>query len=111
MTSERMKEVYVWCWLPGATEPVVAGLITRDGERHIFNYGRSYLERKAAIPLYEPELPLRRGTIPPLDGLTLAGCLRRRAGRVGAAGHYQPDVGEEGRRHRCWRARQTRIPD
>ncbi len=76
MTSERMKEVYVWCWLPGATEPVVAGLITRDGERHIFNYGRSYLERKAAIPLYEPELPLRRGTIPPLDGLTLAGCLR-----------------------------------
>lgn len=76
MTSERMKEVYVWCWLPGATEPVVAGLITRDGERHIFNYGRSYLERKAAIPLYEPELPLRRGAIPPLDGLTLAGCLR-----------------------------------
>ncbi|MEJ2125198.1 MAG: HipA domain-containing protein [Alphaproteobacteria bacterium] len=76
MTSEPLKEVYVWCWLAGTTEPVVAGLITRDGERYIFNYGRSYLERQAAIPLYEPELPLRRGAIPPLDGLTLAGCLR-----------------------------------
>lgn len=76
MTSEPVKEVYVWCWLPGATDPVVAGLISRDGERYSFNYGRSYLERQTAIPLYEPELPLRRGTIQPLDGLTLAGCLR-----------------------------------
>jgi serine/threonine-protein kinase HipA len=76
MTSETPKEVYVWCWLPGATAPVVSGLITRHGERYIFNYGRSYLERKAAIALYEPELPLRRGAIPPLEGLELAGCLR-----------------------------------
>ena len=76
MTSEPPKEVYVWCWLPGATEPVVSGLLTRDSERYIFNYGRSYLERKAAIALYEPELPLRRGAIQPLKGLELAGCLR-----------------------------------
>ena len=76
MTSEPTNEVYVWVWLPDAVDPVVAGLLTRDGDKHIFNYGRSYLERKPAIALYEPELPLRRGAIPPLDGLTLAGCLR-----------------------------------
>ena len=76
MTSKPLKEVYVWTWLPGAIEAVVAGLITRDGDRYIFNYGRSYIERKEGIPLYTPELPLRRGAIPPLAGLTLAGCLR-----------------------------------
>jgi serine/threonine-protein kinase HipA len=68
--------VYVWIWLPGATEPVIAGLITREGQRHIFNYGRSYLERESAIAIYDSELPLRRGAIPPPDDLTLAGCLR-----------------------------------
>jgi serine/threonine-protein kinase HipA len=76
MTSEPINEVYVWTWLPGEVEPVVAGIITRDGDKHIFNYGRSYLERKAAIPLYEPELPLKRGALPPLDDLAMAGCLR-----------------------------------
>ena len=69
-------EAYVWIWLPGAIEPVVAGLITREGQRHIFNYGRSYLERQSAIAIYDSELPLRRGAIPPLNDLTLAGCLR-----------------------------------
>jgi serine/threonine-protein kinase HipA len=68
--------VYVWIWLPGAIEPVVAGLITREGQRHIFNYGRSYLERESAIAIYDSELPLRRGAILPPDNLTLAGCLR-----------------------------------
>lgn len=76
MTSEAIMDVYVWTWLPGEIEPVVAGLVTRDGDKLVFNYGRSYLQRKAAIPLYEPELPLRRGAILPLDGLTMAGCLR-----------------------------------
>ena len=76
MTSETVKEIYVWIWLPGEAEPVVAGLITRDGDKHIFNYGRSYLQRKAAIPLYAPELALKRGALPPLDGLSMAGCLR-----------------------------------
>lgn len=69
-------EAYVWIWLPGVTEPVVAGRLARYGRRLIFNYGRSYLERADAIPLYEPELPLRRGAIPPLGALEMAGCLR-----------------------------------
>jgi serine/threonine-protein kinase HipA len=77
MTSKpRHDEAYVWVWLPGATEPVVAGRLARDGENLIFNYGRSYLELEGAIPLYLPELPLRPGAIPPEPGLTMAGCLR-----------------------------------
>ncbi len=69
-------EAYVWIWLPGATQPVVAGRIARDGERLIFNYGRRYLERDDAIPIYLPELPLRSGAISPEAGLGMAGCLR-----------------------------------
>ena len=81
MTSERPDaktpdEAYVWIWLPGATEPVVAGRIARDGDRLIFNYGQSYLDRDDRIPIYEPELPLRSGAILPEAGLNMAGCLR-----------------------------------
>lgn len=77
MTSEdRYDDAYVWIWLPENLEPVVAGRIARDGQRLIFNYGRSYLQRNAAISLYEPELPLRAGPISPLTGLSMAGCLR-----------------------------------
>lgn len=61
MTSENsLEQVYVWIWLHGATEPVVAGVLSRDNGRFIFNYGRSYLERKEAIAVYVPELPLVR---------------------------------------------------
>jgi len=81
MTSDRagrqpLDEAYVWIWLPGATEPVVAGRLAREGSRLTFNYGRSYLERADRIPVYEPELPLRSGAIPPEPGLEMAGCLR-----------------------------------
>ncbi len=75
MTSEN-DEVFVWIWLPDATEPVVAGRIEKDGDRFIFNYGRSYLEMRGGAPIYEPELPLRRGAIEPMAGLAMAGCLR-----------------------------------
>lgn len=77
MTSEnRYEEAYVWIWLPEETEPVVAGLITRDGDRLIFNYGRSYLDRDNAISIYEPELPLQAGALPLFMGLSMPGCLR-----------------------------------
>ena len=56
----------MWIWLPEETEPVVAGLVTKDRGRLIFNYGRTYLERNNAIPIYEPELPLRPGHCPHL---------------------------------------------
>lgn len=65
MTSERtVPEAYVWIWLPQTTQPVVAGRLARarDG-RLTFNYGQSYLARADAIAIYDPELPLRAGTI------------------------------------------------
>ena len=69
-------EAYVWVWLPDAAEPVVAGLITKQGPQLVFNYGRSYLARPDAISLYSPELPLRSGSIPLIPGLSMPSCLR-----------------------------------
>jgi serine/threonine-protein kinase HipA len=65
MTTSKARAVYVWVWLPDATEPVVAGRLTARPEGLTFNYGRSYLDRAEAIPLYEPELPLPCSTAPP----------------------------------------------
>jgi len=77
MTSkEAQGEAYVWIWLPGRTAPVVAGRLYRDGERLMFNYGRSYLDRKDAIAIYEPELPLGIGAIMPVAGLSMPSCIR-----------------------------------
>lgn len=78
MTSKlaQHKDAFVWIWLPGDTDPVVAGRITQDGTRCVFNYGASYLDRQNAIPVYEPELPLRRGLIEPAAGLSMASCIR-----------------------------------
>jgi serine/threonine-protein kinase HipA len=73
MTSEP-GEAFVWVWLPGAVDPVVAGRLDVIGGAIAFTYGRSYLERDERIPLYLPELPLRRGRIAPLVG-TIAGCI------------------------------------
>jgi serine/threonine-protein kinase HipA len=69
------QEAYVWAWLPGATEPVVAGRLASYGDLIAFNYGRSYLERETAVPLYRPELPLEPGRILPRGGLRVAGCI------------------------------------
>jgi len=69
-------EAYVWIWLPGAAEPVVAGRITRDGQLFVFNYGQSYLKRGDAISLFPDELPLQAGLQRPRPPLAMAGCLR-----------------------------------
>jgi len=74
--SRPYSEAYVWTWLPGHSEPVVAGLLSKNGEKLNFNYGRSYLARPDATALYEAELPLRSGAITPLPGLMMAGCIR-----------------------------------
>lgn len=73
MTSDV--EAFVWVWLPGATEPVVAGRVEQRDGIVAFNYGRSYLAREDAIALYLPELPLVRGAIPPRGALQMAGCI------------------------------------
>ena len=69
-------ELYVWIWLPDETEPVVAGRLAAKGRTCVFNYGRSYLQRHNAIPVYDAELPLTSGEIPLIAGLTMPGCLR-----------------------------------
>ena len=76
MTTSDPQTAFVWTWLPGAAEPVVAGRVDADGPLHTFTYARSYRERADAVPLYEPELPLAPGTLRPEGGLTIAGCLR-----------------------------------
>jgi len=77
MTSDATNlEGYVWIWLPDADTPVVAGLLSRSGNSLVFNYGRSYLARSDAIPLYAPELPLQAGAIPLLPGLSMPSCIR-----------------------------------
>lgn len=72
----RYDEAYVWVWLPGATEPVVAGRLSTHGNLVLFNYGKSYLGRAEAIPLYLPELPLQPGELPLLPGLTMPSSIR-----------------------------------
>lgn len=76
VAREPPREAYVWAWLPGQTEPVVAGRLAATPAGLQFNYGRSYLARKDKIPLYLPELPLRAGVLPLPAGLSLPGCLR-----------------------------------
>jgi serine/threonine-protein kinase HipA len=76
MTISDPGAAFVWTWLPGASEPVVAGRIDADGLMHTFTYARSYRERSDAVSLYEPELPLMPGVLRPDGGLTVAGCLR-----------------------------------
>jgi serine/threonine-protein kinase HipA len=68
MTSDVLDSLFVWIWLPGSIEPVVAGRLDRRGHRYTFSYGRSYLDRTEAVPIYLPELPLDRLEHDPLDG-------------------------------------------
>jgi serine/threonine-protein kinase HipA len=70
------REAYVWVWLPGETNPVVTGRLAAAGDDYVFNYARSYLARPNAIALYEPELPLRQGVLPLLNGLHMPSCIR-----------------------------------
>ena len=80
MISSHDKEAYVWIWLPDEAEPVVAGRLEADNGNILFNYGNSYLERtgdkKPAIAIYEPELPLKAGVLPLHEGLSMPGCIR-----------------------------------
>lgn len=76
MTTSNPRQAFVWTWLPGASEPVVAGRIDADGPMHTFTYARSYRQRHDAMSLYEPELPLMPGSLRPVGDLTIAGCLR-----------------------------------
>jgi serine/threonine-protein kinase HipA len=86
-TSDQPRRAYVWVWLPGHTEPVLAGAletrqrpsgrsVSAQGGPFDFAYSRAYLERSDAISLYTPELPLADGWQEPSDDRSMAGCLR-----------------------------------
>ncbi len=75
-TDATYNQAYVWVWLPGATEPIVAGKLEADKHELRFNYGKSYLSHPNAIPLYAPELPLTAGVLPLMDGLQMPSCIR-----------------------------------
>lgn len=70
-TPPAPQQLYAWAWLPDATDPVVAGVLTRtesifDKQPVVtFTYARSYRERAGAISLFTPELPLHAGTFDP----------------------------------------------
>ncbi len=55
---------------------MVAGRIHAEDGHFVFTYGRSYLSRDDAIPIYAPELPLRHGAIIPEPPLEIANALR-----------------------------------
>jgi serine/threonine-protein kinase HipA len=79
------REAFVWIWLPGTTEPVVAGRLDQDRDRLLFTYGASYRRRDAAISIYDPELPLQEGTIEPANGLMMPSSIRDGSPMPGAA--------------------------
>lgn len=63
-------------WLPGAEEPVPAGVAVQHGDVVRFAYGDRYRRRDDAIAIYDGELPLdASGFIDPAAGLNIAGCL------------------------------------
>jgi len=75
-SNPHYTEAFVWIWLPGATEPVVAGKLSQEGQNLLFNYGKSYLERPNSIPIYDKELPLQPGVLPLAAGLSMPNCIR-----------------------------------
>jgi serine/threonine-protein kinase HipA len=77
MTTSDATGAFVWIWLPGATQPVVAGRLDSTADKRLrFTYGRSYLARDDAIPIYLPELPLRAGIQEPVGILAMPSCIR-----------------------------------
>ena len=67
---------FVWIWLPDAVTPVVCGRVDLAGGIYRFTYGRSYLARADAIPVWLPELPLGTAVITPDAPHVIAGALR-----------------------------------
>jgi serine/threonine-protein kinase HipA len=102
MTFEP-ETAFVWIWLPGQSEPVVAGRLDVFGASLVFTYGRRYLARDGAIPIYLPELPLREGQHLP-ERMGVHGCIADAApdswgqrvilnARLGAGAHDTADLG------------------
>lgn len=76
-SKKEYKESYVWIWLPEETNPIIAGKLTQTDNRILFHYGKSYLERKNAIAIYDKELPLKPGIQEKIGAIeAMPGCIR-----------------------------------
>ena len=67
MTSDEADHAFVWVWLPGRDEPVVAGRVDDVGPYLTFTYGRSYLARHDGLP--SARLAEGEGEIERIQGL------------------------------------------
>lgn len=114
VADSTSRRAYVWAWLPGATNPIVAGVLgfadaELAGEPVLaFRYAASYLSRSDAVSLFTPELPLVDRVFDPRlpehgrDPLPMASCLRdaapdawgRRVINLRRAGNPEADLGE-----------------
>ncbi|MFV1984589.1 MAG: type II toxin-antitoxin system HipA family toxin [Thiohalomonadales bacterium] len=79
MTTSNIQSVdnlYVWVWLPGSSEPVVAGQIVKQNNMYRFTYGQRYRELDLAIPFSPFELPLQKGSFTPHGQNLIHSCFR-----------------------------------
>ncbi len=77
MTSKAdTTEAFVWMWLPGATEPVVAGRLDQDGERLLFTMAPATGAVRTRFPSVSRNCRFRRARSPPISGLSMASCIR-----------------------------------
>jgi serine/threonine-protein kinase HipA len=68
---------FVWIWLPGSSEPVVAGRLEQSADhRLLFNYGQQYLRRADALPIEAEELPLQSGQFDPPPPMIMPSVIR-----------------------------------
>src|SRR3989338_11188472 len=88
---------FTWIWLPDAVEPVVCGRIDLVDGINRFTYGKSYLARPNAIPVWLPELPLVESVIVPEAPHVIAGALRDAAPpQWGGGGGVNPAIPRRG---------------
>lgn len=73
--STATSDIYVWVWLPGETNPVAAGVLTRVKDGLRFAYGNTYLGRPEAVSL-SPTLPLGDDWFGPTGEMGLPSALR-----------------------------------
>ncbi len=65
MTSRaNTSEAFVWNWLPGATEPVVAGRLDQDGERLLFTTAPAIGAVRTPFPSMSRNCHFRRARSP-----------------------------------------------
>lgn len=78
MTSnDNLSTIFIWIWLPDESEPIVAGRLSKSGNRVLFTYGQSYLENPKAIAIYDKEIPLKSGVQEKTFGTeAIPGCIR-----------------------------------